>query len=71
MPFHVSAWLHIVTLPRFREKPFYLKQTTFVAAKETKNDTKPINDSDSSLKMKVRSHWTVFQILLLSEVICI
>ena len=56
MPFHVSAWLHIVTLPRFREKPFYLKQTTFFAAKETKNDTKPINDSDSSLKMKVGSH---------------
>ena len=71
MPFHVSAWLHIVILSHFRGKPIYLKLTTLFAAKETKNDTKPINDSESSLKIKVRSHWTVFQILLLSAVICI
>ena len=68
MPLHVSAWLRIVTPPRFREKPFYVKLTTFSTAK---NETKLIADLKSTSKINMRSRWTVFQILLMSAVICI
>ena len=71
MPLHVSAQLRIVTPPRFREKPFYVKLTTFSTAQGTKNQIKPIADPKSTLKINMRSRWTVFQILLMSAVICI
>ena len=57
--------------PRFREKQFYVKLTTFSTAKEAKNETKPVNDSEGESKIKVRSRWTVFLVLLMSAVICV
>ena len=42
-------------LRRFREKPVYLKLTTFFTAQETKNETKLITDSESSSKVKLRT----------------
>ena len=48
-----------------------MKLTTFSRAKKTKKETKPIRDSKSTLKVKVRSRWTVFKILLMSAVIWI
>ena len=68
---HVSAQLRIVTQPRFREKPFYVKLTTFSTAKETKSETKPVNDPEIKSKTKVRFGWTVFLVLLMSAVICV
>ena len=60
MPWHVSAYLRIVTPPRFREKRFYVKLTTFSAAQETKNEIKPIADPKSASKINARSRWTLF-----------
>ena len=68
MPLHVSAYLRIVTPPRFREKPFYAKLTTFSTAQGTKNETKLIADPKSTSKINVRSRWTVFKILLMPAV---
>ena len=51
----VCAGFRIVTQPRFCEKPFYVKLKTFYTAKETKSDTKPVNDSESKSKIKARS----------------
>ena len=45
-----------------------MKLTTFSSAKKTKKETKPIRDSESTLKVKVRSSWTVFKTLLVSAV---
>ena len=64
MPLHVSAQLRIVTPPRFREKPFYVKLTTFSAAQGSKNQIKPIADPKSTLKVNMRSRQTVFQFCL-------
>ena len=36
-----------------------------------KNETKPITDSESSSKIKLRSRRAVFKILLMSPVICV
>ena len=40
-----------------------MKLTTFSIAKKTKNETKPIRDSEGSPNMKVKSRWAFFQIL--------
>ena len=69
MPLHVSTQLRIVTPPRFREKTFYVKLTTFSTAQGTKNQIKPIADPKSTLKINMRLCGTVFQILLMSAVI--
>ena len=53
-----------------REKPFYVK-LTFSTTKETKNETKPVDNSESKSNIKVRSRWTVFPILLMSAVTCV
>ena len=52
---HSYALLH-----RFREKPFYIKLTTFSTAQGTKNETKPIVDLKSTSKVNMRSRWRVF-----------
>ena len=57
--------------PRFREKPFYVKLTTFSTAKETKSETKPVTDSESKSKIKVKSGWTVSLVLLMSAFTCV
>ena len=57
--------------PRFREKLFYVKLTTFSTAKETKSETKPVTDSESKSKIKVKSGWTVSLVLLMSAFICV
>ena len=67
LPVHVSAELCIITQSHFREKPFYVKRTTFSTAKETKSETKPVNDSESKSKIKVRLPWTVFLVLVPSR----
>ena len=61
--------MHFVKQPRFREKSFYVKLTTFSTAKETKYETKLITDSERSRKINMRLRWTVFKILLTSTVI--
>ena len=61
----------IVTQPRVREKPFYVTLTAFSTAKETKSETKPVTDSESKSKIKVRSQWTVFLVSLMPAVICV
>ena len=40
-------------------------------SQENQNKTKPISYSEGSSKIKVRSRWTVFEILLMTAVICI
>ena len=60
---------YIVTQPRFCENSFYVKLTTFSRANNIKFGTKMTTDSERSLKMMVRSRWTVFEILLMSAVI--
>ena len=71
MPLHVSSELRIATPPRFREKPFYVKLTTFSTAQGTKNETKLVADPKSTSKINMWSPRTVFQILHMSAVICI
>ena len=48
-----------------------MKLTTFSSAKKTKKETKPMRDSESTSKIKVRSRWTLSKILLMSALICI
>ena len=43
----------------------------FSTAQNTKIETKPIADPKSTWKINIRLPWTVFQILLMSAVICI
>ena len=66
---HVSAYLRIVRQPRFSENSYYGKLNTFFVAKNIKFDTKMTTDSERSLKMKVTSRSTVFEILPASAVI--
>ena len=47
-------------LPRFRDKPFYLKLKTFFTAQETKNETKQITDSEIFIKNKTEVTWDSF-----------
>ena len=65
------ARFRIVTQPRFREKLFYVKLTTFSTTKETKSVIKPVNDSGSKSKIKVRLPWAVFLVWLMSAAICV
>ena len=60
IPLYVYAQLRIVTPPCFREKPLYVKLTTFSAAQETKNETEPIVDPKRTSTINMRSRWTVF-----------
>ena len=55
----------------FAKKTFYMKLTTFSTAKETKSKAKPVDDSESKSKRKMRSRWTLFLVLLMSAVICL
>ena len=55
MNLQVSTQLRIVTLPCFREKPFYVKLATFSTAQGTKNQIKAIADPKSTLKIN-RGH---------------
>ena len=48
-----------------------MKLTTFFSTKKMKNKTKPMRNSESTSKIKMRSRWTFFKILLVSAVICI
>ena len=48
-----------------------VKLTTFSSAKKTKKETKPMHDSESASKIKIRLRRTFFKILLMSAVICI
>ena len=61
----------IVTQPRFRQKSFYVKLTTFSVAKNIEFDTKLMPYSESTSKMNMRSRWTVFEIFITSAVISI
>ena len=60
----------IVMEPRFWEKSFYVK-LTFSTAKETAFDIKWMTYSERISKIKVKSCWTIFAILLTSAVICV
>ena len=71
MPLHLSTYLRIVTPPGFPEKPFLVKLTTFSTHQGIKNETKLLVDLKSTSKINMRSRRTVFQILLMSAVICI
>ena len=53
----------------FAKTRFYVKLTTFFTAKNIMFDTKMTTDSERSSEMKVRPHWTVFEILPMSAVI--
>ena len=78
--YHIVA---MIVLKRFRivthcwaalfciKTAFFVKLTTFSTALKTEYETKPNNDSESTSKIKVRSRWKVFEILLTSAVICI
>ena len=48
-----------------------MKLTTFSSAKKIKKETKPMRNSESTSKIKVRSRWAFFKILLMSVVIFI
>ena len=48
-----------------------MELTTLSSAKKTKKKTKPMRESESTSKIKVRSRWTFFKTLLMSAVICI
>ena len=48
-----------------------MKLTSFHSAKKTKNETKPMRDSERASKIKVRLRWTFFKNLLMSVVMCI
>ena len=54
---------------RFREKSFYVKLTTFAVTKNIKFGRKLLSYSESSSKINLRSHGTVFEILPTSAVI--
>ena len=65
---------HIVThsyVASFWIKTSFVKLTTFSSAKKTKKEAKPIREFESKSKIKVRSRWTFFNILLMSVVIWI
>ena len=66
--FHI---VRIVALLRFPWKQVFVKLKTFSSAKKTKNEIKPMRDSESTSKIKVRPRKTFFEILLMSAVICI
>ena len=54
---------HIVTrsyAASFSIRRVFVKLTTFSTTKETKNETKPMHDSESTSKVRVRSRWTFF-----------
>ena len=51
----MSAYLSIVTQPRFRENSFYVKLTTFFTAENIKFDTNITKNSENSSKMNMRS----------------
>ena len=57
-PLLVSAQLHIVMQPRFQEKSFYVKLTTFSVAENIEFGTKLKPYSESSSKTRLRSCWT-------------
>ena len=61
----------MVMQPRFREKSFNVKLTTFSVAQNIKFGTKLMSYSQSMLKIKMGSPWMVFEIFLMSAVICI
>ena len=77
--YHIAAmivlkYFHIVThccAASFSIKILFVKLTTFSTANKTEYETKPNNDSESTSKIKVRSHWKVFEILVMSAVISI
>ena len=48
-----------------------MKISTFFLARTIKSLVKWILDSERTFKVKVRFHWTVFEILLTSAIICI
>ena len=48
-----------------------MKLTTFFLARTIENWAKRMLDSERTFKIKVRSYWTVFEISLISAVICI
>ena len=55
MTLHAPAQLHIVTQPRFRQKPHYVKLTTFFLARTIKMQEKSILNSERTFKIKERS----------------
>ena len=57
----------IVTPPRFRQKPFYVKLTTFSTAQGTKNETKLITDLKSISKINMRSVGEFFRFCLCQQ----
>ena len=71
MPLYIHAQLRTVTQSHFGSEPFYVKISTFFLARTIKSLVKWILDSERTFKVKVRFHWTVFEILLTSAIICI
>ena len=71
MPLYIHAQLRTVTQSHFGWEPFYVKISTFFLARTIKSLVKWILDSERTFKVKVRFHWTVFEILLMSAIICI
>ena len=65
---HSYAWLRCFA---FDKKQVLVKVTTFSSTNKTKKETKPMCDSESRSKIKIRSRWTLFKILLMSAVIFI
>ena len=71
----------VIALERFRivthsnaasfSRKATLCETTFSTAENTKLDTKMTTDSERSSKIKVTLRWVVFEILLMSAVICV
>ena len=60
------AYLSIFMQPRFQWKRVIMKQTTFLILRTTRIFSKLLGVSEISMKIKVRSHWTLFVILLTS-----
>ena len=65
---------HIVThcyAASFSLEMLFCKTNNIFYTLEKLYETKPNNDSESTSKIKIRSRWKVFKILLTSAVTCI
>ena len=66
----VSECLHLFMQHRFRLKPVFMKLETFFISSTRPIFIKLLSASECSIKAKVTSYWTLFQISFTSAVIC-
>ena len=69
LAWNVSACLRIFMQPRFKGKRVFMQLATFFISSSRRIFTKLLSVSESSIKTKFRSRWTLFLILLTSAVI--